>query len=110
MKNNIVIIILTFNSEKVIKKTILAAKKISKNIVVLDSYSTDNTIKIIKKLKCKIFKRKFINYSNQRNFIIKKYNDLFEWQLHLDCDEVLSDTLIKNIKVVDVNIRWRFSN
>ena len=100
MKNNIVIIILTFNSEKVIKKTILAAKKISKNIVVLDSYSTDNTIKIIKKLKCKIFKRKFINYSNQRNFIIKKYNDLFEWQLHLDCDEVLSDTLIKNIKVV----------
>ena len=51
MKNNIVIIILTFNSEKVIKETILAAKKISKNIVVLDSYSTDNTIKIVKKLK-----------------------------------------------------------
>jgi len=99
MKNNIVIIILTFNSEKVIKETVLAAKKISKNIVVLDSYSTDNTIKIVKKLKCKIFKRKFINYSNQRNFIIKKYNNLFEWQLHLDSDEVLSDTLIKNIKV-----------
>ena len=50
MKNNIVIIILTFNSEKVIKETVLAAKKISKNIVVLDSYSTDNTIKIVKKL------------------------------------------------------------
>ena len=99
MKNKIAIIILTFNSEKIIKSTVLAAKKISNNIIILDSYSTDKTITILKKLKCKIYKRKFINYSDQRNYIIKKCNKNYEWQLHLDSDEILSDRLIKNIKV-----------
>ena len=82
MKNKIAIIILTFNSEKIIKSTVLAAKKISNNIIILDSYSTDKTITILKKLKCKIYKRKFINYSDQRNYIIKKCNKNYKWQLH----------------------------
>ena len=99
MKNKIAIIILTFNSEKIIKSTVLAAKKISNNIIVLDSYSTDKTIKILKKLKCKIYKKEFINYSDQRNYIIKKCNKHYEWQLHLDSDEILSERLINNIKI-----------
>ena len=106
MNNKIAIIILTFNSEKIIKKTILAAKKISKNIIILDSFSNDKTIKIVKRLKCQIFKRKFTNYSDQRNYIIKKCNNLYQWQLHLDSDEILSEKLIKNIKnILNVNVK-----
>ena len=45
-KKKIATVILTFNSEAVIKKTILAARKISKNIIVCDSFSNDKTIKI----------------------------------------------------------------
>ena len=82
-KKKIVVVILTFNSEKIIRKTIKKAKKISKDIVILDSFSKDKTIKIVKKLKCKIIKRKFINYSNQRNYIINKFNNKYQWQLHL---------------------------
>ena len=104
MKKKIVAVILTFNSEAIIKKTILSAKKVSKNIVILDSFSNDNTLKIARSLKCKIFKKKFVNYSSQRNYIIKKCNSLFEWQLHLDSDEILSKKLIKNInKIVNSN-------
>jgi hypothetical protein len=97
-KKKIVVVILTFNSESIIKKTILAAKKITKNILILDSFSKDNTLKIVKFLKCKVKKKKFINYSSQRNYIIKKCNNLYEWQLHLDSDEILNKELIKNIK------------
>ena len=86
MNKKIAVIILTFNSETIIKKTILAAKKISKDVVILDSFSNDNTIKIARSLRCKIFKKKFIDYSLQRNHIIKKCNKLFDWQLHLDSD------------------------
>tara|TARA_B100001029_G_C15050587_1_gene450419 strand:+ start:1466 stop:2290 length:825 start_codon:yes stop_codon:yes gene_type:complete len=100
MKKKIVIAILTYNSEKIIKKTILAAKKITNDIVILDSYSTDNTIKIIKSFNCKILRKKFVNYSSQRNFLIRKCNKLYEWQLHLDSDEILSKELTKNIKNV----------
>ncbi len=89
-KKKIVVVILTFNSESIIKKTILAAKKITKNILILDSFSKDNTLKIVKFLKCKVKKKKFINYSSQRNYIIKKCNNLYEWQLHLDSDEILN--------------------
>ena len=100
MNNKLAVIILTFNSEKIIKKTILAAKKVSKNIIILDSYSNDKTVKIVKRFKCQIFKRKFTNYSDQRNYIIKKCNNLYQWQLHLDSDEILSLKLIKNIKKI----------
>ena len=100
MKKKIVAIILTYNSEHSIKKTIKSAKKITKDIVIVDSYSKDNTLKIAKSLNCKIIKKKFINYSTQRNFIIKKYNKLCDWQLHLDTDEILTQKLIQNIKVI----------
>lgn len=99
-KKKIVVVILTFNSEKIIRKTIKKAKKISNDVVILDSFSKDKTIKIVKKLKCKIINRKFINYSNQRNYIINKFNNKYQWQLHLDADEILSEELIKNINIV----------
>ena len=105
-KKKIVVVILTYNSEQVIKKTIIAAKKISKDVVILDSFSKDKTIKIAKKLKCQILKRKFSDYSNQRNYIIKKCNNLYQWQLHLDSDEILSKNLIRNIqKILQFNER-----
>ena len=100
MNKKIVVIILTYNSEKIIKKTIKSAKKISNDVIILDSFSKDKTIKIAKKLKCKVFKRKFSNYSDQRNYIIRKCNNLYQWQLHLDSDEILSNQLIKNINNV----------
>jgi|TARA_Y100000389_G_scaffold201633_1_gene244858 glycosyltransferase involved in cell wall biosynthesis len=106
MLKKIAVIILTYNSDKIIKKTIKAAKKITNEIIILDSYSTDKTLKIAKQLKCKILKKKFINYSLQRNFIIKKCNNKYEWQLHLDADEVVSNKLINEIKeILKVNKR-----
>ncbi len=100
MKKRIVAIILTYNSQKNIKETILSAKKISQDVIIVDSYSKDKTIKIVKRLNCRVIRRKFKNYSDQRNFIIKKCDKIYEWQLHLDADEVLSSEAIKNIKTI----------
>ena len=52
MKKKIAIAILTFNSEAIIKKTISAAKKVSKDVIICDSFSNDNTTKIAKLLNC----------------------------------------------------------
>lgn len=100
MLKNIVVVILTYNSDKIIKKTIKAAKKITNEIIILDSFSTDKTLKIAKEMKCQILKKKFINYSLQRNFIISKCNNKYEWQLHLDADEVVSRKLVNEIKEI----------
>ena len=88
MKKKISIAILAFNSEAIIKRTILAAKKVSKDVIICDSFSNDNTVKIAKLLNCKIYYRKFTTYTAQRNYIIRKCNKLYEWQLHLDADEI----------------------
>ena len=97
MKKKIATVILTFNAEAIIKRTILAAKKISKDVVICDSFSNDSTIKIARSLHCKIVYRKFTTYKISRNYIIRKCNKLYDWQLHLDADEILSNKLIKNI-------------
>lgn len=109
MKKKLAIVILTYNSEKNIQKTLNSIKSISKNIFIIDSYSDDKTLKISKKFNCKIIQRKFINYSNQRNWIINRLNKDFEWQLHLDADESLDINLIKSIKKTISNINKKRS-
>ena len=59
MKKKIVIIFLTFNSDKIISKSLKSAKKITKDIVIVDSYSIDKTVEICKQHNCKVFYRKF---------------------------------------------------
>ena len=98
MNNKLAIIFLTFNSEKTISLSLKAASKLSKNIVVVDSFSSDNTKKICKSYKCLFIQRRFINYANQRNWIKKKLCKKFIWQLHLDADEVLENKSIQSIK------------
>ena len=100
MKKKLVIVFLTYNSQKIIKKTIDSAKKLSNNIVILDSYSKDKTIQIAKKLGCRVIKKKFINYSKSRNYVIHKLNKKYIWQLHLDADEYLDPKSILSIKEV----------
>ena len=59
MKNNIAVIILTFNEEIHLERCIENALKITSNIIVVDSYSTDDTLKILKKYKIKFYQNKF---------------------------------------------------
>ena len=69
-------------------------------VYIVDSYSKDKTLKIAKKYKCKIFKRNFDNFSNQRNYCLSKNTKKFNWILFLDADEYLSLNLKKEISDV----------
>jgi len=100
LKKKIVIVFLTFNSKKIIRNSIKSAKKLTDEIIIVDSFSTDKTVQICKKLGCKIFQRKFKNYSNQRNWIINKINNNYKWQLHLDADEIMDRKLLNSIKKI----------
>ena len=95
---NISVIILTFNEERHIGRAIKSVKSISDDIIIVDSFSSDNTINISKKLKAKIFKNKFINQSKQFNWALNNIKIKNNWILRLDADEYLSKNLIKEIK------------
>lgn len=93
---NISLVMITKNEEKNIAKSLESVKDLVSEIVVVDSGSTDNTIKIAQSYGAKIFKRQFDSFSNQKNYALSLATN--EWVLHLDADEVLSKELKEEIK------------
>ncbi len=94
----IAIIVLTYNEEIHLERCIKSIRGISKKIWIVDSFSSDKTIQISKKYKTKLFKRKFVNQSEQFNWAIKLIPKTYDWILRIDADEYLSSKLIKNVK------------
>tara|TARA_A100001015_G_scaffold192929_1_gene215011 strand:+ start:1139 stop:1969 length:831 start_codon:yes stop_codon:yes gene_type:complete len=97
MRNNLDIIILTYNEEVNIQKCLESAKNLSNNIHVVDSYSTDNTLDICSKYDVQIHKNEFINQGIQFNWALDNLKLNNDWILRLDADETVSEKLNKSI-------------
>jgi (heptosyl)LPS beta-1,4-glucosyltransferase len=95
MEHKLSVVIITFNEEKNIERCLTSVKDIADDIVVVDSYSTDNTGVICKKAGARFFQRQWAGYSEQKNY--GNSLALFDWILSLDADEALSDDLKKSI-------------
>ncbi len=91
---SISVIILTFNSEQTIAATLESAFKVSDDIHIVDSHSTDRTLSIAQYYGANIVKHEFINYGVQRNWAINTLSLKYEWELHLDAEERLSKGLV----------------
>jgi glycosyltransferase involved in cell wall biosynthesis len=91
------VIILTYNEELNISQALNSVKDWAEEIIVLDSGSTDGTIKLAENLGAKIFHRTFDNYANQRNYALRELPIQNEWILFLDADEYLTEELKKEI-------------
>jgi len=87
--------IITLNEEKDLPRALNSVKKIANEIIVVDSGSTDNTVKIAESFGASIYYRKFDNYANQKNYASQKARG--EWILSLDADEEISHELAKEI-------------
>jgi glycosyltransferase involved in cell wall biosynthesis len=83
--------IIGLNEEQNIADCLASLQGVADEIVYVDSYSDDKTVKIVKKFTKKIFFRKFDNYVAQKNYAATKAKH--DWILNLDCDERLSDEL-----------------
>jgi glycosyltransferase involved in cell wall biosynthesis len=90
---DLTIIILTFNEENNLPGCLKSLEGIPANIFVVDSYSTDNTVEILRAKNIKYAQHSFINYAIQRNW--GQENDPFKssWVLHIDADERLTPEL-----------------
>jgi glycosyltransferase involved in cell wall biosynthesis len=95
-----VVVVLTFNSANIIGETLRQALKVSPNVFVVDSGSTDGCDESARNLGCEVVQRVFVNYSDQRNWAIAQVAALYTWQLHLDADEVLDDAAVVAIQAV----------
>ena len=97
-------LILTYNEEMNITECIESINTYISDIVVLDSGSTDNTINICKKFKCRIYTNKFVTQMHQINWAIKNIDFKNEWIMRVDADERWSDDGLKKFnKIISDN-------
>jgi glycosyltransferase involved in cell wall biosynthesis len=94
------VIILTYNSEATIGNTIKAASMVSDDIHVVDSFSSDRTCALVRECNANLLEHEFGNYAAQRNWAMQNLQLKYEWELHLDADEQLSDRLVAELRAL----------
>ena len=98
-QNKISVVIITGNEENNIKDC-LKSVQWADEIIVVDSQSTDETVKIAKEFTDKVFIHKWDGYSAQKTYAISLAKN--EWILSIDADESVSVNLSKEILETDL--------
>lgn len=94
--------IITYNEECMIERTLSAIYDIADEIVIVDSFSTDDTMFIIQKFpKVKLLQREFKSYGNQKNYTIEQCTK--DWILFIDADETLDLQAVQSVKWIIEN-------
>jgi glycosyltransferase involved in cell wall biosynthesis len=97
MLRRITALILTFNEEANIRRT-LGALSWALDVVVVDSGSTDRTLAILREFpKVRVFQRTFDTHAAQWSYALAATGIRTEWVLALDADFVLSPELVREL-------------
>jgi len=94
------VILLSYNSEDTLGATLTRARQVSNEIFVVDSFSSDGTVKLAESFGARVVEHAFENYGAQRNWAIDNLPTTCKWQLHLDADEVMDDELVAAIQAL----------
>lgn len=92
------VVVITLNEEKNLDRCLRSVKYIADEILVVDSFSNDNTTTIAARYGAKIIQEPFRGYGAQKNFATAQASH--DWILSLDADEALSPELELGIKSV----------
>jgi glycosyltransferase involved in cell wall biosynthesis len=68
------------------------------DIHILDSYSTDNTVKVGEEWGATITSRKFDDFASQRNYGLRQISYKYDWILILDADERVPNDLVSEVR------------
>jgi glycosyltransferase involved in cell wall biosynthesis len=87
-------VIITHNVANKIENT-LKSLDFCDEIVVCDSYSTDDTIEVCNKYNCRIIKKEFTGFGPYKRFAVEQAKN--NWILSIDSDEIISQKLKEEI-------------
>src|SRR5476651_2537302 len=96
MLTDITPLVLTYNEAPNLRRT-LDQLTWAREIVIIDSFSTDETLSIARDFpQARIVQRKFDTHTQQWNFGVGQTGTL--WVLSLDADYILSETFVKELE------------
>jgi len=97
------VVVITLNESENIERCLLSTKGIADEMLVVDSFSTDDTVERAQKLGAKVLQHPFQSYNQQRAFAAAQA--AHPYVLALDADEYLSEELQASIRRVKSD--WR---
>lgn len=113
---SISVLILTLNEEANLQQC-LQSMTWSDDIVVLDSFSSDRTVKIAEEMGARVVQRRFDNWSAHQNWAMQNIPFKYSWVYYSDADEIvpseLRDEMVaatRNTSAEPVAYRMRYKN
>jgi len=97
MRAKLSVLLPTYNEEAMLEAC-LESIKWADEILVVDSYSTDQTLKIAERYGARIIQHEYINSAKQKNWAIPQC--AHEWVLQIDADERVEPALQAEIQQV----------
>lgn len=98
MKESISLIILTYNEEANLRKCLKSVEGLPKEIIIVDSGSTDETKRIAEEFGARFVVHEFKNQADQFNWALANTHPKGDWIMRLDADEEILPELKKEIE------------
>ncbi len=89
------VVVITFNEAANIGRCLAALGDVADEVLVVDSFSSDDTVDICRAHGARVVQNAFAGYVEQKNFATAQAR--FDHVLQLDADEVLTDELRQSI-------------
>jgi glycosyltransferase involved in cell wall biosynthesis len=93
------VLVLTLNEERHIKRCIESLMLVTKNIFIIDSFSSDSTVKVAESLGVSVYKNKWPgSHAEQFNWALENCPIETPWVMKMDADEIILPELAQEIK------------
>lgn len=92
------VIVLTYNEADNLPTCLSSLKELDAEVFIVDSGSTDNTLKIAEQFNCYIYHHGWINYAEQLNWALQNLPIMTPWVMRLDADERLMPDLVRELQ------------
>jgi glycosyltransferase involved in cell wall biosynthesis len=96
-KPSIAVVILTFNESIHLPRALEHVRVFAREIFVIDSYSTDDTVSLAKAGGAQVLEHPFQNYARQFEWALENAPVTSEWVMRLDADEIIEADLAEEI-------------
>ena len=97
MMPDLAVVILTKNEEHHIARCIGSIRSLAREIIVVDSFSTDKTVEIAKSLGAHVKEHAFKNYADQFSWALDHGGLTATWVMRMDADEAVDPELAQSI-------------
>ena len=95
---DVTFIVLTKNEEVNIVDCLKSIEGFAARVIVVDSGSDDDTVKIAREMGAEVYYHEFENYSRQFNWAIDSCDITTKWTFRLDADERLTPALCEELE------------